>query len=797
MDNSIPDNDNPMVALMVKAIGQSPILSNQQQQQQSTTHASPLATAGGQSTSASASSTPLGGSGGGVPGSSGPVASVEFLDAEAETALFLDSMLPSTSNSLSLSSPLPLPLPWSPSQDMIWTEDEILAGGAKGSVGGDVGDDEAEGGVVHTALDDDLSGIEMATAQEMDDGTGAVTRAVLLDEDDDEVLPVVVIETVTPTPVQSASPVIGFGSSQRTLHQQQQQQQQQQGGVRFKSPQQNNSGGFNRVRSFGKGDHHIPLRTAAATAQRSGTEASRLPLGSGGGTGSGSTITVVSVAEEQEKPSDMGVDASEALTTTTSTGPGTGAGLETRLVKDVQPTSLRDVPEPKQSSPSTLSSSPHTIAPSILAPALETTSVPAASSAASMPESGPAAVQPGAESTTGTAAQSIIAEPTTIELVKAEETTQSETAVTTDEKTQLPIDEPTHAAVTTPTPPHPPSPPSSYQLTTTTPPPKPTKKRQRPREPKPVHHHPSWHFAPGSDIAFLSEMKGSDADLSRFRREHEWLEERVRRPKRDLASDQLLDKALGLTRMVVVPSPLDSKGHRSHHLGNSGRQQGENSTKRQDKDGEQEKESKEDNKDDGDEMSQQQGASKKRSSEILDKDVEENNKKRAVATTTTTTTTTTPHNKYITPVRLSTDSRLAFSILQTNLSAEFDEQTRLETDQKILERIVQRTAAKLSTTAELHQKAEARLRELQSRQPDQEKELQKLERLERACLELRDRQRAQAEEEIRQLEETVRLLERGREERGREDLRRAERARVEMGQEVASASASASTAAAR
>ncbi|KAF9911178.1 hypothetical protein EC991_004402 [Linnemannia zychae] len=802
MDNNIPNNDDPMVVLMVRAIGQSPILPNQQhqqqQQQQSATHASPLVTAS-QSTPALAAS-----NGGGIPGSSGPVASVEFLDAEAETALFLDPMMPSANNSLS--SPLPLPLPWSPSQDMIWTEDEILAGGAKRTGEGGVGDDEGEGGVVDMNMDDDLAGatgIDMVTAQEMDDGTGVMGRAVLMDEDDDEVLPVVVIETVTPTSVQPVSPVTGFGSSQRTPHQQhhQQQQQQQQGGVRFNSPQLNNSGGFNRARSFGKGDHHTPLRMtttgfgAVAASQRSGDGSGGQPRSGGvevGGVGNGALVTSVPVAEGQEKPNDMDIDTPEVLATTMSigAGAGTGTGAGAGLMKGVQPTSFRDLQEPQGSSSTTLSPSQHTIAPSILAPALEPKPVPAASSIASKPESGLADVQLGAESTTGTVALSIIMEPVTVEPEKKEEATESETITTMHEKTPPPppIDESKHAAVTTPlsgtTPPHSPS---SPQPTTTTLPSKPpTKKRQRPCEAKPAHHHPSWHFAPGSDIAFLSEMKASDADLRRFRREHEWLEERVQRPKRDLASDQLLDKALGLTRMVVVPSPTNPKRHHYHR---SAPQLESKSSTEQDKDksAEDEKEGRENNKENKDEMSLQQAASKKRSSVIQDKEVEGNDKEQAAVTLTTATIT--PHNKYIAPVRLSTDSRLAFSILKTNLSAELEEQTRLEADQQILEKIVQRTATKLSTTAELYQKAESRLRELQSRQPDQEKELQKLERLERACLELRDRQRAQAEEEVRQLEETVRLLVRGREERGREDLRRAERARVEMGQEVASTSA--------
>ncbi|KAG0364157.1 hypothetical protein BGX24_004752 [Mortierella sp. AD032] len=827
MDNNILDNDDP-VSLMVRAIDQSPIIPNQQQQQpqQSTAHASPHAA--GQSTSAasasaSASSTPLV-----VPGSTGPAASVEFLDAEAETALFLDSMTSATSNSLSLASPLPLPLPWSPSQDMIWTEDEILAGGGAGGGGGEV-DGADEGAVVGMTLDDDLSGagaMDLVATQEMDDAAaigGGVGRAVLMDEDD-EILPVVVIETVI-SPPQPVSPIIGFGSNHR-LQQQLQQQQQQGGGVRFNSPQQNSGGGLhnlNRVRSFGKGDHHIPLRTAvgfgaAAAAQRSGLEKGRLPStsgssdsqprtegaevgggGEGGGESAAATITVIPPAEEdEEKPSDMEVDAPEAMAITDSE---TGMGVE--LVKDIQSTSLRELQEPVQPS------SPDTTASSVLAPALEPTSTAATSSTSTISDAETATIERGTESKAGTATESRLTEPAAADTVRTEQTTESETTTMTDEQTQLSIDDPNQITVTSTTatgstpplsPPHSPSssspPATTYPSSSTKPP---SKKRQRSaREPipVPVHHHASWHSAPGSDIAFLSEMKASDADLYRFRREHEWLEERVRRPKRDHASDQLLDKALGLTRMVVVPSPSSSKGNHPHQQQKQrhpGQKSGQASPTREDKDNEkdkEDKESKEDNKEGEDETSQQHVVSKQRSSEALDtKDGEENDKKRTSAVADAATSIIPNNSKYIAPVRLSTGSRLAFSILKTNLSTELEEQARLETDQHILQQIIHRTATQLSTTAHLHQKAEERVQELQSKQPEQEKELQKLEKLERACLELRDRQRKQAEEEIRQLEETVRLLEQGRMERGKEDLRRAERQRVEMDQVFSAAAA--------
>ncbi|KAF9955616.1 hypothetical protein BGZ70_010175 [Mortierella alpina] len=67
-----------------------------------------------------------------------------------------------------------------------------------------------------------------------------------------------------------------------------------------------------------------------------------------------------------------------------------------------------------------------------------------------------------------------------------------------------------------------------------------------------IRVYPSWHHVPGADMALLSEMRASTADLGRFRRETRWLEERVSRPRRDLVSEDMFDKALGLTRMRAV-----------------------------------------------------------------------------------------------------------------------------------------------------------------------------------------------------------------------------------------------------
>ncbi|KAG0286794.1 hypothetical protein BGZ96_009162 [Linnemannia gamsii] len=791
MDN-ILDSDDPMMALMARAIGTSPT-QPQPQQQSSTTTTSAMPTP--TTTAATQASPGTQTAGGGHPVTT---SAVEFLDAEAETALFLDSMHHSSNNINSLSSsPLPLALPWSPSQDMIWTtEDEILASvgmGMGGSNGGRGGSQQS----VDMTLADDIGGGEgedemvvglglPTTVQELDDGS----RGVMMDED--EILPVVVVETVV-APPQAVSPVLGFGMGQRLQHQHQPLQQQS-GGVRFNPQQQNNtnnnnnSGGggssinnLNRIRTFGKVENLTTHRTtstaafmAAAAAQRNGAEKSRpspppnvkQEAGVGARVGAevmGSVVAnggaITAAAAEVEKPEDMEIDTPEtAVLAATTTF---GSGSESGLVEDVQNSSLREKQE-TVAQPSLPSWSQPT-ATSELAPAFELPSAKAPSESVS-------GVDP-AVTGTESAEQLVTVEAEVTKSVAAGPAEQREidstvadlAAAESDRIEQIEpitVDQPPSASSQ----PEPTTPLATHELEQSidaeSPQPslstKPTKPPKARRPPVPVQHHPSWHFAPGSDMAFLSEMKGSDSDLKRFRREHEWLEERVRRAKRDHSSDQLLDKALGLTRMVIVPPSL-SKGY---------------------KNGEETKETK------------APSSSKKVSEGQQDKDGEA--KGENDTTNSTGNTNAFKNNKYITPVRLSTDSRLAFSILKTNLSAELEEQTRLETDQRILEQIVERTATKVSTTAQLHSQAEERLRDLQTRQPGQERELLKMEKLERACKELRDRQRQQAEEEIRQLEETVRLLECQREQRQREDLKRAERQRSEMECVVASTSASAS-----
>ncbi|KAF9349283.1 hypothetical protein BGX26_012392 [Mortierella sp. AD094] len=194
--------------------------------------------------------------------------------------------------------------------------------------------------------------------------------------------------------------------------------------------------------------------------------------------------------------------------------------------------------------------------------------------------------------------------------------------------------------------------------------------------------YPSWHFVPGSDLALLSEMAASNADLNRFRRESVWLEERVRRPRRDADSENVLDKALGLTRNV--PHPNQENRGRSNSNSGSG---------------------------------------------VADS-----------------------------AVRLSSESRVAFSILKTNLLSDLEEQTRLETDYQTLQRALERMQVKIVEKQKLQQEAEQQIQEVVNRQSELELELQKVREQEEACLRQRELQRKQAENEIMQLEATLRML---------------------------------------
>ncbi|KAF9113344.1 hypothetical protein BGX27_001733 [Mortierella sp. AM989] len=190
---------------------------------------------------------------------------------------------------------------------------------------------------------------------------------------------------------------------------------------------------------------------------------------------------------------------------------------------------------------------------------------------------------------------------------------------------------------------------------------------------------PSWHFALGSDLALLSEMAASNADLNRFRRESVWLEERVRRPRRDVDSENVLDKALGLTRSV--PHPNQENRGRNNSNGGSG---------------------------------------------VTDSEV-----------------------------RLSSESRVAFSILKTNLLSDLEEQTRLETDYQTLQRALERMQVKIVEKQKLQMEAEQQIQEVVNRQSELELELQRVREQEAECLRQRELQRKQAEEEIRHLEATL------------------------------------------
>ncbi|KAI7831255.1 hypothetical protein BC939DRAFT_224192 [Gamsiella multidivaricata] len=205
------------------------------------------------------------------------------------------------------------------------------------------------------------------------------------------------------------------------------------------------------------------------------------------------------------------------------------------------------------------------------------------------------------------------------------------------------------------------------------------------------HAHPSWHFVPGSDLAFLSEMAASNADLKRFRRETQWLEERVSRPKRDKETDSVLDKALGLTRDV----PTRSRDRRDHGGGGGSGRSGPSLP---------------------------------------------------------------PAVSASGVVRLSSDSRLALSMLKMKLLADIEEQTRLESDQETLQRTLDRTRTRVRERQELQEQAEEEIRAYEEKQEELERELQRVRKQEKACLEMREQQRKQAEGEVRQLQATLRML---------------------------------------
>ncbi|KAF9182995.1 hypothetical protein BGZ51_000762 [Haplosporangium sp. Z 767] len=199
----------------------------------------------------------------------------------------------------------------------------------------------------------------------------------------------------------------------------------------------------------------------------------------------------------------------------------------------------------------------------------------------------------------------------------------------------------------------------------------------------------SWHFVPGSDLAFLSEMQASNADLKRFRRESQWLEERVCRPKRDMASDQILDKALGLTKTLRHPPPgrdifAPSRPTKQDNLSDS--------------------------------------------------------------------------KTLATAVRLSADTRLAISMVKNQLQEDWEEQMRLEADQATLHRTLARTQTRIEEAQRLEEQAEQQMKEMTAKQTQRELELERVRNLERTCLEMKEKQRVQAEKEIWQLETTLKQL---------------------------------------
>ncbi|KAG0344725.1 hypothetical protein BG004_004221 [Podila humilis] len=249
-----------------------------------------------------------------------------------------------------------------------------------------------------------------------------------------------------------------------------------------------------------------------------------------------------------------------------------------------------------------------------------------------------------------------------------------------------------------------------------------------------------WYDVPGADLALLSEMKASSADLKRFRRENEWLEERVSRPRLDPAEDRLLNRALGLT--VEAPMP-QFKGPNT--------------------------------------LQKQQSIAKKTTTmatgtaataAVTEAEERSNLDSPSLDSSSTTTVEQQPHRQHLPPdqpgsprlintygtVRLSTDSRIAFSQLKTNLIAETEEQTRLLCDQEILRTAVDATRALIQQKSEAMAQAESRILEFQKRQPEVEAELQKVIRIEKAYETMMNLKQSQMDQEVEQLQNVLSLL---------------------------------------
>ncbi|KAF9935066.1 hypothetical protein BGZ65_003511, partial [Modicella reniformis] len=219
--------------------------------------------------------------------------------------------------------------------------------------------------------------------------------------------------------------------------------------------------------------------------------------------------------------------------------------------------------------------------------------------------------------------------------------------------------------------------------------------------------YPSWHYVPGADLAFLSEMVASNADLNRFRREMQWLEERVQRPKQSMVSDHVLDKALGLTRSVPHAKFQGQQQQRTREDVYSGR-----ST------------SKGHGRSNASNMSHPPPAA---------------------------------HHASI-MVQLSSESRVALSMLKMNLLSDLEEQTRLERDHEALQRSLARMEAKVLEKQKAQEEAEQEMREVLGRHQELEFELLRVRQLESECLEKRKQQRQQTETEIRRLEAILQML---------------------------------------
>ncbi|KAG0234776.1 hypothetical protein BGW42_006239 [Actinomortierella wolfii] len=238
-----------------------------------------------------------------------------------------------------------------------------------------------------------------------------------------------------------------------------------------------------------------------------------------------------------------------------------------------------------------------------------------------------------------------------------------------------------------------------------------------------------WQSAVGADLALLSEMKMAalmGTDLARFRRELAWLEGRARRweeeqrmfKHRDPVARKLMDKALGLTvthDYSPPTTPFDQ--HQQRQLQRE-----------------------------------------------YDRRMEKRNSKASGRTPLAPPPPPASPPPSIPSViqqefRISSETRLALSMFKVSLAADVEEQARLLADHEALQRSLDRTRSQMSHLSKKEDAVQKRIMALVEQEPERERELVKLDKLERACEAMMEQQSQQWHREIEVLEAKLRLLE--------------------------------------